>query len=76
MESQLCKVIEPGIMIVLSVYYDFHRYQAVYTVAHANKELYKRESPYTEKNFKSFESACKYFNKICIKYNKDDRTIW
>ena len=76
METTLCKVLEPGIMIVLSVYHDFHLYEAIYTIAHSNKDFYRTEGPYIEKDFKSFESACKYFNKICAKYNKEDKSIW
>ncbi len=76
MQTILCKVLKPGIMVVLSVYHDFHRYEAVYTVAHCNKEFYQTEGPYIEKDFKSFQSACNYFNKICTKYNQDDSIIW
>ena len=57
--------------IYLSQYIDFHKYAITFTVTCA---IYCTE--YTEKDFKSFESACKYFNKMCEKYGMTDKVIW
>lgn len=76
MTTTLCEAKRDGAMIWLSVYHDFHRYEALYTVAHCNKDNYTTEGAYIEKDFKSFASACKYFNKICEKYGLSDCVIW
>lgn len=72
MSTTLCEAKKNGGGVWLSVYHDFHRYEAVYTVAHSHPT----EEEYTEKTFKSFSAACRYFNKICEKYGFSDSVIW
>lgn len=76
MTTTLCEAKRKGASIWLSVYHDFHRYEAIYTVSHTNALYYSSEGAYVEKQFKTFSAACKYFNKVCEKYSIQDCVIW
>lgn len=57
--------------IYLSQYVDYHKHEITFTVSCGIFEDH-----YTERDFKSFGSACKYFNKLCEKHGMTDKVIW
>jgi hypothetical protein len=73
MTNKLCEVKRDGKILLLDVYHDFHRYATIYTVTFIYRYKYTLN---IERNFKSFPSACKYFNKLCEKYGLSDCVIW
>lgn len=76
MVTTLCEARTNAGGVWLSVYHDFHTYEATYTVAHSHRDFYASEGSYTEKEFRSFAAACRYFNKICEKYGFNNSVIW